>query len=286
MTLEQLKVFLAVAEREHMTAAAQAMNMTQSAVSSAIAALEGRHGVKLFHRVGRGICLTEAGRLFAVEARAVLARADAAEQALASLSGLHYGTLKIVASQTIAGYWLPAVLAAFRGRYPRIAVEVLVGNTEQAAQHVLDGRVDLGIVEGQVNEPALASWPVGEDRLVLVQNTATTETIDALWLSKARWVMRESGSGTRSSLDRALMQQGVVPESLDISLVLPSNESVRTAVEAGGGVAALSFFVVEHALKAGRLHALPYNLGVRPFYGLRHKERYRSAAAEALLKML
>ncbi len=75
MTLEQLRVFVAVAERQHVTRAAEALNLAQSAASAAIAALEARHGTKLFHRVGRGIALTEAGSLFLVEARAVLARA-------------------------------------------------------------------------------------------------------------------------------------------------------------------------------------------------------------------
>lgn len=89
------------------------MNVTQSAVSAAIAALEGRYGVKLFHRVGRGIRLTEAGRLFLPEARAVIAQATAAEHVLDDISGLKRGTLKAVASQTTAAYWLPPILVAF-----------------------------------------------------------------------------------------------------------------------------------------------------------------------------
>ena len=85
MTLEQLRVFVAVAERQHVTRAAEALHMAQSATSAAVAALEARHGAKLFHRVGRGIELTEAGALFLPEARAVLARARAAELALSDL---------------------------------------------------------------------------------------------------------------------------------------------------------------------------------------------------------
>ncbi|MBR0558474.1 LysR substrate-binding domain-containing protein [Neokomagataea anthophila] len=286
MTLEQLRVFIAVAEREHMTAAAQALHMTQSAVSAAIAALEERHKVKLFHRVGRGIRLTEVGGDFLQEARAVVGRADRAEQVLAELSGLRRGTLRVVASQTIAGYWLPRVLTAFRERYPHVVVEVLQGNTQQAAQHVLEGRVDLGIVEGRVDHPALAQWVVGEDRLILVQNEACADEVDAEWLRRARWVMREEGSGTRSSLEAALARVGVCGEDLDVSLVLPSNESVRTAVEAGCGVSALSSLVVDSALQEGRLHQLLWGLGGRPIWGLCHKEHYRSGVIEAFLALL
>ncbi len=101
MTLDQLRVFVAVAEREHVTKAAKALNLTQSATSAAIAALEERHDVRLFDRVGRRIELTEAGRLFLPEARAVLARAEDAGIALAELAGLKRGRLRIVASQTV-----------------------------------------------------------------------------------------------------------------------------------------------------------------------------------------
>ena len=287
MTLEQLRIFVRVAEREHMTAAARALNVTQSAASAAIAALEERHTIKLFHRVGRGIALTEAGRLFLIEARGVLARASAAETVLDELGGLKRGTLRVVASQTIAAYWLPPVLAAFRSRYPALGLALAIGNTEQAAARVRDGEADLGIVEGEVDDPALAHWLIGEDRLVLVRAAPFDgERIDANWLRQVRWVQREPGSGTRSTLDRYLLALSIDPAALDVALVLPSNESVRTAVEAGAGVAVLSSLVVAPAIKAGTLHAGPLAFDARPFYGLRHKERYRTNAADALLDML
>jgi len=113
MTLEQLRIFVAVAEREHVTRAAEALHVTQSAASAAIAALEGRHNVPLFHRVGRRIELTDAGRMFLAEARAVLAKAASAELALGEYGGLKRGNLRLVASQTITAYWLPERLAAF-----------------------------------------------------------------------------------------------------------------------------------------------------------------------------
>ena len=108
MTLEQLRIFIAVAEKQHVTQAARELNLTQSATSAAIAALETRYDVKLFDRIGRGIALTQTGRDFLVEARAVLARARAAAQVLNDLAGLKRGSLTIAASQTVANYWLPA----------------------------------------------------------------------------------------------------------------------------------------------------------------------------------
>ena len=287
MTLEQLRIFVGVAEREHVTAAARALNVTQSAASAAIAALEERHAIKLFDRVGRGIRLTEAGRAFLEEARGVPARAAAAELLLEEFGGLRRGSLRVVASQTIAAYWLPAILAAFHDRYPGIAVNLSIGNTEQAASLIREGEADIGIVEGKVEDPMLAHWPLGEDRLVLIAAAgAELPPIDAAWLQRARWVMREPGSGTRSTLNDGLRTLGIDPNALDIVLVLPSNESARTAVEAGAGIAALSSLVVVPAINAGRLQALPIDLGPRSFFGLRHKERYRTRAADALLELI
>lgn len=285
MTLEQLRIFVGVAEREHMTRAASALNVTQSAASAAIAALEARHGVSLFHRVGRRIELTEVGRVFLDEARGVLGRAASAELALEEFGGLKRGTLKIVASQTIAGYWLPQHLAAFHARYPQIAVELAIANTEAAASQVHEGTAELGLIEGVIDDPALAHWVVARDRMVLVSATAA-ETVDDDWIRGARWIVREAGSGTRSTFEAALMARGIGPETLDVALMLPSNEAVRTAVEAGAGVAVLSSLVVAQAVATGILHALPFELPDRPFFGLRHKERYRSKAADALLDMI
>ncbi len=118
MILEQLRVFVAVAERQHVTRAAEALNIAQSAASASIATLEGRHDAKLFHRVGRGTELTEAGTLFLAEVCAVLARAEAAELVLSEPGGPKRGTLIVQASQTIASYWLPR--AWFRsGLHPK-----------------------------------------------------------------------------------------------------------------------------------------------------------------------
>jgi DNA-binding transcriptional LysR family regulator len=131
VTPDQLRVFVAVAERQHVTEASRALNLAQSAASSAIATLEARHGTKLFNRIGRNIELTEAGRAFLQEARAVLARAEAAELALVEFGNLKRGVLSVQASQTIAGYWLPRHLAAFRRAYPLIDIRLDIGNTAQ-----------------------------------------------------------------------------------------------------------------------------------------------------------
>ncbi|RZK97128.1 MAG: LysR family transcriptional regulator [Methylobacterium sp.] len=290
MTLDQLRIFVAVAERQHVTRAAEALNLVQSAVSTAIANIEGRHATKLFHRVGRGIELTEAGRVFLVEARAVLARAEAAELVLADLSGMRRGTLVLYASQTIASDWLPRHLVAFRRAYPEIAIRLAVGNTTDAADAVRAGQAELGFVEGALDDPTLASTTIAQDQLVLVvapgHAFAGATDLEPENLAGADWVLREAGSGTRSAFEAALGAAGLAAAQLRVTLELPSNEAVRAAVEAGGGAAVLSETVVAAALRTGTLVRAAFALPSRPFRVLRHKERYRSRAADALLDLI
>lgn len=290
MTLEQLRIFVAVAERQHVTRAAEALNLAQSAASAAIAALETRHGTRLFHRIGRGIALTEAGRIFLDEAKAVLARAEAAELTLAELGGLKRGTLAVQASQTIASYWLPRHLVAFRRAFPEIEIRLGIGNTAEAAMAVREGAVELGFVEGVVDDPALSSASVARDQLELVvgpsHDWARIERIDPRDLVQTEWVMREPGSGTRSAFEAALERFGLAPRLLKIALELPSNEAVRAAVEAGMGAAVISASAVVSSLESGLLHRVPLDLPERTFHVLRHRERYHSVAAEALLKLI
>lgn len=290
MTLDQLRIFLAVAERQHVTRAAEALNLAQSAVSAAITSLEARHDIRLFHRVGRGIELTEAGRLFLIEARGVLARAAIAELMLAELGSLKRGSLVLQASQTIASYWLPHHLVAFRCAHPGIDIRLSIGNTAQVARAVLDGIAELGFVEGEVDAPSLLSTPVARDLMIVVVGPehpwAKCRLVKPADLTQSEWVLREPGSGTRSKFEAALEGFGVPPDRLRVALELPSNEAVRAAVEAGLGASALSASVAAPSLEAGLLHRVAITLPERDFHALRHRERFHSHAAAALLALI
>jgi DNA-binding transcriptional LysR family regulator len=290
MTLEQLRVFIAVAERQHVTRAAEALNIAQSAVSASIAALEGRHGAKLFNRVGRHIELTEAGALFLAEARAVLARAESAELVLSELGDLKRGVLSVHASQTITGYWLPRHLAAFRRSHPGVAIRLSMVNTSQTAAAVRGGEADLGFVEGEVDDPVLVSETVARDQLVIVVGAEhpwrEAKSLGKDDLLNADWVLREPGSGTRSNFEHALEALGLSPRNLRVALELPSNEAVRAAAEAGMGAAVMSASVAAPSIEAGLLRQADFALPERCYYALRHAERYRSRAAETLMDII
>ncbi len=291
MTLEQLRIFVAVAERAHMTRAAESLNLTQSAASAAVAALEARYGAQLFDRVVRGLALSNAGAAFLPEAQAVLARAAAAAQALDDLAGLKRGRITIHASQTIASYWLPARLARFAEAHPQVTLDLHVGNTAQVAKAVREGEADLGFVEGRIEEPLLDHLRVGADRLAVVAaaNHAlaighrTTSIADLL---AADWVMREEGSGTRSEFERALKEGGMNPEDMKVRLALPSNEAVLGAVASGPMLSAISELAAAPLIAAGRIQALSFGLPERSFELITERRRHRSRAAAAFVEGL
>jgi DNA-binding transcriptional LysR family regulator len=290
MTLEQLRIFVAVAEALHVTKAARALHLTQSAASAAVAAIEHRYGVPLFHRIGRGIQLTEAGKVLLGEARAVLRHAGDAQRALEELSGLRRGRLDIFASQTIANYWLPSRLYEFHRHHPQIALHVTIGNTAQVTEAMLAGQADLGFVEGEIEEPSLMRHRIEGDRLVLVVGAGHPwfgrESLKPAQLLHTNWVLREPGSGTRQVFETAARRMGVDPQQLRVTLELPSNEAVRSAVEGGAGATVISELVVQSSLRHGALHAVNLPLPKRDFEILRHRQCYHSQAELAFMTMI
>jgi DNA-binding transcriptional LysR family regulator len=286
MTLEQLRIFVEVAERQHLTQAAAALYLTPSAVSSAIRALEDRYGVPLFNRVGRRIETTEAGRAFLIEAKNTLASAQAAQIMLSEMGNLRRGSLRLQASQTIASYWLPPLLVGFQKDHPAISIELTVGNTQSVAEAVLAGAADLGFVEGQVEHDALTIKEIGRDRLVMVTAPghpwADGRTVPVRELMRCRWIMREPGSGTRSAFALALKERGLDPALLDIALTLPSNEALVSAVGAGDLATVVSELVAGPLIEAGRLKRVNFDLPLRAFYLLHHRQRYRTKASLAM----
>lgn len=292
MTLDQIRIFLAVAERRHVTQAARALNLTQSAVSSAIAALEAQHGVRLFDRVGRGIELTAEGETFIPAARAMMAQAETARLLLDDLSREPRGRLRLFASQTVASYWLPPYLVALHARHPGVEIALTVGNTAQAARAVEDGAADLGFVEGELPASELHRQVLARDELALVlargNPAARRPGFDADEYRALPWVLREPGSGTRSETEAHLAKMGLAPGDLDVALELPSNEAVISAVAGSDAVTMLSL----RAVSAARARGLAIRRvtwatrPTRPFAVLSHPQRHRTRIATALLELL
>lgn len=303
MTLEQLRIFLAVAEQLHFTRAAEALYITQPAVSAAIQSLEQEYGVKLFHRIGRRIEMADAGRLFQLEAQKILDQVEFAERQLRELNNLQRGELKIGASLTIGNYWLPDKISQFKQQYPGIQVQCKLGNAEEICEGTALGRFDLGLVTGDVKpvlKELLEQEAIGSDRLRIVVGRShpwfTHPQIAVEDLLKTSWVMRESGSGAQKMFEQALDDWGVELSELQIALVLSTSEMVKAVVERGVGAAALPELMVEKELKLETLRAIEIEDDqrcdraileiIQPIFKLRHQKRFRTQSICAFEKIL
>jgi DNA-binding transcriptional LysR family regulator len=288
MTLDQLRIFIAVADVQHVTRAAELAGLTQSAASASIAALERQYDTKLFSRVGRGIELTEMGRRFLPEARAVLDRVHAAKAVIENRSGALNGKIAIAASETISNYWLPRCLSGFRAVHPEVQLDVATGKTSNVERLVVHGEADIGLIGGITRHPAISRIAIARDRLVMVcASDYSLAGADAeIDLRPIPWIVREEGSGSRAALEDLARSRGLILDDLKIPLVLPSNEAVRQAVESGAGATIISEHVVKQALESGRLRRVNIALPTREFVLIRHSQRVLSDAPQALIKYI
>ena len=303
MTLDQLRVFLAVVEYLHFTRAAEALYISQPAVSAAIQSLEEQYGVKLFHRIGRQVDITEAGKLLQAEAQKIIDQVVLTERGLRELNDLQRGDLKLGSSLTIGNYWLPDKISEFKRQYPGISVHCNLANTEEICEGTATGMFDLGLVEGEVKpalKHSLEEEIVGGDRLLIVVGKShpwfEREKILLTEVSTTAWVMREPGSGTQQRFEEALQNWGIEPSQLDVILVLSSGEMVKAIIENGVGASAISELMVKKELQLGTLRAIQViddreNSNaiveiVRPFLMLKHQQRFQTRLSRAFEEML
>lgn len=301
MTLEQLKIFLAVVEHMHFTRAADALYITQPAVSAAIQSLEAEYGVKLFHRIGRRIEITDAGTFLQVEAQNVLEQVALTERGLRELNNLQRGELRIGSSLTIGNYWLPDKISQFKQEYPGILVNCTLANAEEICEETATGLFDLGLVTGDIKlalQKHLEQEAVGSDRLQIIVGRSHPwfgqTQISVQNLTATNWVMRESGSGVQRMFEQALQQWGVNLNELKIVLSLNSSEMVKAVVESGVGAAAIPEVMVQKEQELKTLWAVQIVSGrkdsaleiVQPIWKLKHRRRFQTRIAIAFEEML
>jgi DNA-binding transcriptional LysR family regulator len=246
--------------------------------------------VRLFDRIGRGIQMTETGRRFLREARAVVDRASTARGVLEDLAEGLAGTVLIAASHTIASYWLPRRLTDFRAANPGVQLDLIIRNTREVESAVVEGEAHLGLVEGPTQHPSLSRLQVDMDHPVLVVAAdappLSRNARGQIDLRAIPWVIREEGSGTRRVLENLAASEGLSLDDLNIILVLPGNEAIREAVQAGAGATIISEHVVASAIAGGTLRANPIDLPPRDFILLQQRERHASKAQHSLVHHL
>jgi DNA-binding transcriptional LysR family regulator len=288
LTLRKLEIFIQVADLGQVTRAGQALSMSQSAVSMALAELESAAGGPLFLRQGRRLLLNDRGRLLLEPAREILRKTAQFERLLSDSGEAPRGLLRIGASTTIGNYLLPEYIAKFSRNYPEARATLQVGNTQQIEQSLARGEIDLGLIEGPSHAPQLEILPWRDDELIVIAGRehplGRESAVTLAMLTAADWIMREPGSGTREVFEAALSDRS---GQVRIALELGHTEAVKKAVEAGMGIACLSRLAVQRELDHGWLVEIKTALDLkRPLVILLPRGASRTRLLQAFLERL
>ncbi len=252
----RITVFRAVAHHLNFSKAAKELMLTQPAVTQQIKALEEQFGIPLFDRAGGRISLTPGGAALLPFAEQFKTLSEQALAAVANAYGQHAGELNIGASQTIAQYLLPAFIAAFLQRNPKLRMSARSGNSDQMLGALVSGDIQLALLEGLEQRKDVHIEPFMEDHMVLVVPSGhewAGEKVALQDLKSQPLLTREFGSGSRSVVEQALAAAGLKAKDLSIRMELDSTEGLLNAVEAGLGVTFVSRWAVRNQLALGTL---------------------------------
>jgi LysR family transcriptional regulator, transcriptional activator of the cysJI operon len=291
MHVESHRVFRAAVEYGSITRAAQTLHMTQSTASRHLQTLEDEYGGLLFERSATGITLTSFGRALYPYTCDLLSCHEKAKEELARLRR-EGGGLSVGATLSIGEYVLPQVLGEVRRMYPQAEIRMRISNTSDVLEDLARHRIDIALVEGVVEagmDLRVETWR--DDELVLVcapdHPFAKNGTIRLEQLVGHPVLLREEGSGTRQVTETALEGAGI-RSSLTIAMELGSTEAIKSATEAGLGVAFLSRLTVARDCKSGRLVEVPiddFQIS-RHLYIVERPERFEKTLVKSLLRIL
>jgi DNA-binding transcriptional LysR family regulator len=257
MDTRQLAAFCAVVERKSFSQAAERLGVTQPAVSLQIRSLEQRLGRQLLDRSGRRVEPTEAGlRLYASAQRVLAAEEHLLEELDADDEGAITGTLELGASTGPGGTVVPLLLCEFQEQHPDVHVRLIVSDTQTVVDRVAERELELGIVGAGRRHRGVAFEPFFRDEVVLACPSGhrfAGKTISLDDLKGERLIVMQEGAGVRQVIEDELRKAGMRLRDLDVRLELGLQESVRSAVLAGHGVAFISRLAIEADLAAGRI---------------------------------
>jgi len=268
----RLKSYCLVVETKSFSRAAQAKRMTQSAMSRLVKSLEEELGIQLLHRDGKAVTPTPAGRLFYDQAKKILEQYREMGNSINGLIHKVKGPLSIGVSKTPAAYLLPQLLYTFSRTYPDIGLEITVSNTEQVILGLREGAVDMGIVEGPVNDDNISAEKIAGDEIVIISAEdnplAGKKKISVQDLTAQPFIMPEPGSGTREIVNVFFREQGIAAKDMNVHMTIGSPELIVQMVQAGMGIAFVSKWSVFKAVKEGTLKLLKFSNKklVRHFY--------------------
>ncbi|MFW0858695.1 MAG: selenium metabolism-associated LysR family transcriptional regulator [Dehalococcoidia bacterium] len=292
MDIKQLKIFCTVADRRSFSLAGEKLGLTQPTISFQIASLEQGLGTRLFDRGGRTTTLTRSGEVLYAYALRIMELVSEAEQGIHRLKGLLWGEISVGASNIPGEYILPGILQRFRESYPGIEITMTLDDTRGIIKRLLENGIEIGVVGASEKSDKLTFTTFLSDKLVLIvpaQNRWFTGGVARLdELKRAPFVMREAGSGTRSTLMQKLKKADLSLDDLNITMTLGSTTAVKRAVESGAGVSIVSERAVQHEVKLGLIEVMDIE-GLeltRDFFIVHRKQKVLSPAAQALFQFL
>jgi len=285
-SLRHLQIFTAAARLESISAAAGELSMSQSAASAALLELERRYDRPLFDRAGKRLRINETGRALLPAARDLLDRAEEIDALLAGRLGP--GFFRLGATQTIGSHVAPELMEIYARRHPGAPLSLEIGNTAEIADKVADFSLDLALIEGELTHRDLLMTEWLGDELVLICNPshplAQQGQCAVADLLAERWVVREKGSGTRQTLDRAMYPY---LEKWRIGLELQQIEAIIETVAVGSMIGCVSHLAARGSLERGRIVRLDGpDLDLRRrFFILSHREKRITPGIRAFLEI-
>jgi len=287
MADRRLKIFHTVARLLNFTKAAEELHMTQPAVTFQIRQLEEQFNTRLFDRTHNKVTLTEVGSHMFVYAERILDLYEDMSRSVTDMTGEVSGGVTLGASTTIAEYMLPLLIGEFKAKYPDVMISLREANTEDIVSMVENNVVDLGIVEGYVNNKNLTVEKCKMDQLVVIMPNnhplAVEKEIHVKELVAHPFISREHGSGTQEVITKYIEQHGD-HDLLEVSFELSSPEAIKGAVEAGMGISIVSRATILKELKLKSLTAVNLSPKLeRPFSFVRQRYKFKSRAADELL---
>jgi DNA-binding transcriptional LysR family regulator len=292
MDFRRLEVFQKVFELRSFSRAGQALLLAQPTISEHIRLLEEDLKLVLFDRQGREVIPTKAGELLFGYSRQLSALRQEALRAMQQFQDKGQGELLIGGSNIPGQYLLPGILGKFKQKYPQVRIQVLIDDTRNIVEKVLAGPIELGVVGALVEHRLISCQLLTKDEMVCIQPadfpSVGKKPLDPRELLKLPFVLREQGSGTRRSIEKALMKINLNPDELSAVAELGSSEAVRQAVKAGLGVSILSRRSVAEDLAAGLVKEIKIKKFplFRNFFLIYQKQRTLSPLAKEFREFL
>ena len=287
MTIRHLTILRAVCENGcNTTRAAEALHMTQPAVSLALRELEQYYGTVLFDRIGRKLQITEGGKRFLDYAKHILALYEDMERDMRSWDS--QGLLRVGASITIGSQFLPGYVKAFQARCPDMQIRALVTPSDVLEEKIVSSEIDLALIEGPAHRENIVSEAYMDDELIAIAPPDSAlvpgETVSLEFFMRQPFLLREHGSGTREVFDRAIEQAGY---SVSPVWEAMSTTALVRAVSSGLGVAVLPARMMRGAVRSGqvtpiRVEGLDFR---RRFFIIHHRQKHLTTAMRLFIDL-